>query len=144
MVTRRLNKTHIYSLNKVDEINLDVHALSHLNGKQIPVTADSFKYEYESVSDDPQSEYKFSPCTGTIVAIRFKNEFVESISSGQKAGIVLDRTNFYAESGGQIYDQGVLIKIDDEENVSITVEVIFFILVLWKDISRLVINDFTN
>ncbi|XP_013109973.1 alanine--tRNA ligase, cytoplasmic [Stomoxys calcitrans] len=103
-------------INKVDEINLDVHAIAQLREKQIAVTDDSFKYQYESVSNDPQSEYKFSPCKGTIVAIRFNNEFVDELSSGQKAGVVLDMTNFYAESGGQIYDQGVLTKIEDEEN----------------------------
>uniref|UniRef100_T1PDF0 Alanine--tRNA ligase n=1 Tax=Musca domestica TaxID=7370 RepID=T1PDF0_MUSDO len=102
--------------NKVDEINLDVHAISQLKDKGIPVTDDSFKYSYDSVSDDPQSEYKFNSCTGKIVAIRYNNEFVQKVYSGQKAGIVLDKTNFYAESGGQIYDQGVLVKVDEEEN----------------------------
>lgn len=102
--------------NKIDEINLDVHAISQLKEKNIAVTDDSPKYMYESVSDEADSEYKFSPCTAKIVAIRFENEFSESVSSGQKVGIILDKTNFYAESGGQIYDQGVLIKANDEEN----------------------------
>lgn len=30
--------------------------------------------------------------------------------------MVLDQTNFYAESGGQIYDQGALVKIGAEDN----------------------------
>lgn len=27
---------------------------------------------------------------------------------------MLDRTNFYAEQGGQIYDEGFLVKADDD------------------------------
>lgn len=99
---------------KIDEINLDVHAISELKDKLIPVTDDSFKYKYASASDDYTSEYVFEPCVGKILAIRYENEFVKSIASGQKAGIVLNATNFYAESGGQIYDQGVMVKVDDE------------------------------
>ncbi|XP_075151730.1 alanine--tRNA ligase, cytoplasmic [Haematobia irritans] len=103
-------------VNKVDEINLDVHAISQLKERGVAITDDSFKYKYESLSTEPESEYSFSPCTGTIAAIRFNNEYVESASSGQKVGIVLDKTNFYAESGGQIYDQGIMTKYSDEEN----------------------------
>lgn len=102
------------SASKIDEINLDVHAISELKEKLVPVTDDSFKYKYESVSNDCESEYIFEPCISKILAIQYENSFVDSISSGQKAGIVLNATNFYAESGGQIYDQGVIVKTDDE------------------------------
>lgn len=45
---------------------------------------------------------------GEIVAILKDNEPVEMISDGEAARIVLDRTSFYAEQGGQIGDRGVL------------------------------------
>lgn len=57
---------------------------------------------------------EFEPCEATVVALRYNKEFVDSVSSGQEAGIVLDKTNFYAEQGGQIYDEGFMIGVDDE------------------------------
>ena len=99
---------------KIDEINLDVHAISELQSLGVPTTDDAHKYKYEAMSNEREADYSFASCSGKIVALRHENKFVQQISAGQKAGIVLDRTNFYAESGGQIYDQGALVKISDE------------------------------
>lgn len=41
-------------------------------------------------------------------------DFANSIESGQEGALLLDRTCFYAEQGGQIYDTGVLTKNGDE------------------------------
>ena len=48
------------------------------------------------------------------MALQYNKEFVETISGGQLAGVVLDRTCFYAEQGGQLYDNGFLTKPGDE------------------------------
>lgn len=57
----------------------------------------------------------------TVKAIRREKKFVEEVSTGQECGIVLDRTCFYAEQGGQIYDQGYMVKDDDSrEDVSLS------------------------
>lgn len=52
------------------------------------------------------------PDRGNILAIYKEGKFVTSLKSGEKASIILNRTPFYAESGGQIGDQGMLIVPD--------------------------------
>ena len=56
----------------------------------------------------------FEPCTSTVKALRRNKQFVDQVTSGQECGILLDRTNFYAEQGGQIYDEGFMVKVGDE------------------------------
>lgn len=115
---RAKEASYILSQNKgtsqADSITLDVHAISDLQTRGIPATNDSFKYHYKS-SDSAETDYEFEACTGRIVAIITENKFTESVHSGQACGLILDQTNFYAESGGQIYDQGALVKSGDEE-----------------------------
>ncbi|XP_031785196.1 alanine--tRNA ligase, cytoplasmic [Nasonia vitripennis] len=97
-----------------DQINLDVHAITELQNKGVKTTDDSPKYNYKVAKTEKYAEYTFAPCTGTVLALRKDKTFVDEVKSGDEVGVLLDQTNFYAEQGGQIYDEGFLVKVDDE------------------------------
>ncbi len=119
---------------------MDVHAINDLQKKGFPPTDDSSKYNYTS---DDQGNYSthfcftehinrmklqiwfhfvttmicllaFESCTGTVKALRFDKAFVSSVTSGQECGVLLDKTCFYAEQGGQTFDLGFMVNTDDE------------------------------
>ncbi|CAL7939430.1 unnamed protein product [Xylocopa violacea] len=98
-----------------DQINLDVHAITELQNNGIKPTNDLPKYNYNVTNNKLYQEYEFAPCTATVISLRRAKIFVDEVSSGEEVGILLDQTNFYAEQGGQIYDEGFLVKIDDED-----------------------------
>lgn len=78
-------------------VKLDVHTLSKLDNDNVPKTDDSAKYGLENIKSK-------------IVALYNGSEFVDSISeAGQQFGVLLDKTPFYAEQGGQEYDTGSLV-----------------------------------
>ncbi|XP_076172358.1 alanine--tRNA ligase, cytoplasmic isoform X3 [Ptiloglossa arizonensis] len=98
-----------------DQINLDVHAITKLQNEGYKPTNDLQKYNYTVTNNKIGEEYEFASCIGTVIALRHAKAFVDEVSSGEEVGILLDETNFYAEQGGQIYDEGFLVKVDDED-----------------------------
>jgi len=78
-------------------MQLDADATSQLNKKNIQPTDDNLKYVIGNI-------------TGTIQAIWDGKSFIEEAKSDSNMliGLVFDRTNFYSEAGGQIYDIGHL------------------------------------
>lgn len=78
---------------------------AHLVSKGVPATDDSPKYIWDAVLDG---------CTAKALFVgRGETEdmigFVDSISpQSSTVGVILDKTSFYAEAGGQIYDVGTI------------------------------------
>ncbi len=69
---------------------------------------------------------EFEFCQAKIIAIRSMGKFVERVTDGQQCALILDRTCFYAEQGGQIYDQG-FVTLANESGGPVTNENKLFI-----------------
>ncbi|OCF35527.1 alanine-tRNA ligase [Kwoniella heveanensis BCC8398] len=80
-------------------VKLDVHDLAALEANDaVPKTDDSSKYQLDDIK-------------ATVKSIYHASKFYTSTSelpAHAPFGVLLDKTNFYAESGGQEYDTGVI------------------------------------
>ncbi|HEX4842905.1 MAG TPA: alanine--tRNA ligase [Limnobacter sp.] len=78
--------------------------------KQQARAAGKFKMDadlaYSGVSTEFKGYEQLEVANATITAIYVNGTSVNSIAAGQQGVIVLDQTPFYAESGGQVGDQG--------------------------------------
>ncbi len=67
--------------------------------------------------------YEHTAATGTVVALIRDGAQVQRLEAGESGQVVLDQTPFYAESGGQMGDTGLLLSGAAEFTVSDTVKV---------------------
>ena len=92
-----------------DLITLDVHDIAALEKMQdVPKTDDAAKYNKGVIKS-------------TIEALYHGRKFLKSTSEvpeGAQFGVLLDKTNFYAESGGQEFDTGRLV-VDDVAEIDV-------------------------
>ncbi|KAM8947258.1 alanine--tRNA ligase, mitochondrial [Pelodytes ibericus] len=87
-------------------LQLDVHSLNELQRMGIPPTNDSLKYAYTLGAD---GRYVFSPCRATVLTLYRDQSLQYEVSRGQRCGVILDQTCYYAEQGGQSHDQGYFV-----------------------------------
>ena len=88
------------------DMRLVAEQTAHLVNQGVETTDDSAKYVWNEDLTDCAVKALFIGRNETADKIGF----VESISSENGAiGVVLDKTNFYAEAGGQIYDTGTMV-----------------------------------
>jgi len=72
----------------------------------VPAIASEFT-GYDGLEDD-----------GKVVSVLIDGEAVDHVDEGDEAQLVLDRTSFYAEKGGQIGDRGVIELIGDDGTIA--------------------------
>ncbi len=63
---------------------------------------------FDNISATEFLGYTQNECEATVLDIVVEGEHISSASEGEKAIIVLDKTVFYAESGGQVGDSGTI------------------------------------
>lgn len=94
-----------------DVVKLDVHDIDKLEkNADVPKTDDTAKYSLDG------------NINAKVVAVYHNKAFVKSTSEipeDATFGLLLDKTSFYAESGGQEYDTGSII-IDDVAEFEVT------------------------
>ncbi|KAJ0029610.1 hypothetical protein NQD34_004607 [Periophthalmus magnuspinnatus] len=104
-----------------DHIMLDIYAIEELRNKNVPATDDSPKYKYTS---DEKGDYVFEAASATVLALRRDRAFCDEVTTGQECGVLLDQTSFYAEQGGQTFDEGYMLREHDctEDRMEFTVK----------------------
>ncbi|GAB1198238.1 tRNA synthetases class II (A)-domain-containing protein [Aspergillus pseudonomiae] len=92
-----------------DTVKLDVHDLGKLEKmNDVPKTNDAAKFDRGNITAQVKAIYhgkSFHPST-------------EQIPEGDQIGLILDRTNFYAEQGGQENDTGRIV-IDGQAELEV-------------------------
>uniref|UniRef100_A0A1B0D4A3 Alanine--tRNA ligase n=1 Tax=Phlebotomus papatasi TaxID=29031 RepID=A0A1B0D4A3_PHLPP len=112
---------------------------------RIPETDNSPKYEY--TYDQEIRNYKIPPVQAKVLAIVQDREVVgsaEKLSEGESVAIIVDKSNFYYESGGQQGDFGTIVLPCGQELTVRNVENLqnrLLHTVVWKDGAKIATGD---
>ncbi|XP_078590121.1 alanine--tRNA ligase, mitochondrial-like [Branchiostoma floridae x Branchiostoma japonicum] len=86
---------------------LDAHSLQQLQALGVPPTDNSLKYNYRLTDS---GKYDFPSPEGRVLSLYRAGELVNSVGPGDVCSVILDRSCFYPEAGGQESDQGNMTK----------------------------------
>jgi alanyl-tRNA synthetase len=94
--------------------------------KNLPKTDDSFKYLFDLDTNRHEAIFKNQQALkAKIVSLAVidktdkKYKLVDQISSNEECLIVLNKTNFYSEGGGQVSDRGFLKYLSNNQSIEI-------------------------
>ena len=121
----KLNDTYGFPIDLTREIlqergiNVDVDRFQELLKEQKKRSRDARKNagadawisestDLSNIADTEFVGYTDLSCEAEILAIVKNGEIVEAAGEGESVAIVLDKTPFYAESGGQVGDTGII------------------------------------
>ncbi len=105
---------------RLSKVVVDVHMTNELEAvRAIPITDDSFKY----AGGQDISVTLLAIIDPTVGIVERYGSGEEGSSASSAVGLIFDRTNFYAEAGGQLYDVGRVMG-SGEDSLEFVVEAV--------------------
>uniref|UniRef100_A0A8B9P742 Alanine--tRNA ligase n=1 Tax=Apteryx owenii TaxID=8824 RepID=A0A8B9P742_APTOW len=81
------------------------------------IRLDSAAFDELALEDAKVRGTLCSPCQATVLMLYRDQSLQEEVGAGQRCGVILDRTNFYAEQGGQASDRGYLMHLGQQDTL---------------------------
>lgn len=94
----------------------------------VPMTDDNFKYIYtRELKKNKVPKYLLNQLEGSIEAVILRNKLIDDkavrVKAGEDVGVILDRTCFYSEAGGQEADQGSIVVLGSKAEQMFSINV---------------------